>query len=309
MKKLFLFLLMVSFVILACLEPEHDNPYDPENLNNAYLGGTVYGFDGLPIQGAIVKLKRDAIILREVASDDNGWYEFDRIEPDVYHLIAEAGYYMPLYMYDVDIASGSYNDSFDLYFQEIYFDFEGEPVGTPEPRGFTIISGNWQIRQDPLQPGEHSVPNVYNGVMITPSTNEFAMTAFRDPVKDFWLDVKIKILSTNMGNWETGVVLRYQDELNFYLLVLRPDEMTLYKIQGGNSHELAKDENMIFSPDVWYFISVDFHDDDIEVFLNQNSVFQSSDNAFSEGFIGLYVKTWDDPDTASVYFDDISIWP
>jgi hypothetical protein len=255
MKKLFLFLLIISFVILACLEPEHDNPYDPENLNKAYLGGTVYGFDGLPIQGAIVKLKRDAIIFREVASDDNGWYEFTGLVPDVYHLIAEAGYYRPLYMYDIDIAPGSNNDSFDLYFQEIYFDFEGEPVG------------------------------------------------------NFWLDVKIKILSTNMGNWETGVVLRYQDELNFYLLVLRLDEMTLYKFQGGNFHELAKDENMTFSLDTWYCLSVDFQDDDIEVFLDQNSVFQSSDNAFSEGFIGLYVKTWDDPDTASVYFDDISIWP
>ncbi|NOR17986.1 hypothetical protein GQ543_09830 [candidate division WOR-3 bacterium] len=98
MKKLFLFLLIISFVILACLEPEHDNRYDPENLNKAYLGGTVYGFDGLPIQGAIVKLKRDAIIIREVASDDNGWYEFTGLVPDVYHLIAEAGYYRPLYM-------------------------------------------------------------------------------------------------------------------------------------------------------------------------------------------------------------------
>lgn len=309
MKKLFLFLLIASFIILACLEPERDNPYDPKNPNNAYLGGIIYGFDDLPIQDAIVKLVRDTTIIREVSSDNNGWYEFDRVEPNVYRLVAEAGYYTPIHIHPVDITTGSYNDSFDLYFQEIYFDFDDEAVGIHEPRGFTIISGIWQVRQDPLQPGEHSIPNVYNGVMITPSMNDFVIAAFRDPVKDFWLDVKIKILDTFTGNRETGVVLRYQDEYNFYLLVLRPDEMTLYKIQGGNVYELATNEDINFSPDVWYFISADLHDDDIQIFLNQNPVLQSSDNAFLQGVIGLYVKTGDEPDTASVYFDDIGIWP
>ena len=144
MKKLSIISLIVLLGMLSCLKPGRDNPYDPANSDVAELGGMVFGIDCQPVEDATIKLMQDTIIIDETTSDVSGWYELTGIVPDTYKLCAEADVYTPL-EYDLDIAAGSRNDTFDLYFQEIFFDFENEPLGSNPPRGFIIRSDQWDI--------------------------------------------------------------------------------------------------------------------------------------------------------------------
>ena len=306
MKKLFLFLSIISLVVLACLEPERDNPYDPNNPDIVYLGGTIYGFDGSPIQGAVVKLMIDDEIIEEVESDNDGWYEILDIEPDTYKLKAEAGYYTPLEIYPLVLTSGFYNDSFDLYFEEIFFDFENEIVGTVEPHGFEVALGNWEITEDPGQPDEHSVPNVYSGF----TDIDVAVAGLTEPVKDFWIDTKFKVLDISGSVWEAGIILRGQDEYNYYVVSLSRyyNEIALYKIVDGDFYYIDY-ASMTFSPNIWYKLSADFHGSDIEIYLNEELIFETVDTTFPQGLIGLLVCTYAQGEMVSVNFDDIGIYP
>ena len=43
MRKLF-FIPIIFFLVIACLEPEHDNVYDPDNPDKARVVGIVRGY-------------------------------------------------------------------------------------------------------------------------------------------------------------------------------------------------------------------------------------------------------------------------
>lgn len=304
MKKLFLFLLIISFVILACLEPEHDNPYDPQNPDKAYLRGITYKHNLTAFPGALIKLIRNDEIIKEVESDNNGWYEIDEIDPGIYAILAEAGYYTPVQIFPESLPADSY-DTLDILFSEIFFDFENESAGIIEPHGFNVIWGNWIVISDPAQPGAHSVPNVYNGTTLMSS--ELAIALFNEPVKDFWFEIKLKILDSSDEDWETGVVLRYQDEHNFYLLLIAADKIALFKIINNNWHLLAENTSINFSKDNWYSLGADFRGGHINVSLNQSSVFDVQDDSFLDGAIGLWLRNLELPNITSVNFDDIAI--
>jgi hypothetical protein len=310
MKKSSIISLLLLLGMLSCLDPGRDNPYDPENPDIAELGGTVFGIDYLPVEGSTIKLMQDTIIIDETESDVTGWYELTGIIPDTYKLIAEADLYTCL-EYDLDIAAGTRNDSFDLHFEEIFFDFEDEPLGPNPPRGFLIRSGQWDIIQDNTDPGLHSAPNVFRGIN-THGAEPFAQTVFKEPIKDFWMDARFKYdLISSVGLGAAGFVLRAQDEHNFYLLLLDVDALGLWVVMGDTFHHqpLALDTTVVFLPDTWYCMAADFHENELYVYVNENEVFHLQDNTFQQGFVGLCVKSWQAGGHSAVHFDDVGIWP
>lgn len=310
MKKLSIISLVLLLGMLSCLNPGRDNPYDSNNPNKADLGGTVYGINYHTIEGAAIKLIQDSNIVGETQSDGNGWYEFSGVDPGFYKLVAEADLYTPL-EYDMDLLAGTKDDSFDLYFQEIFFDFEDEPLGPNPPRGFIIRSGQWDIIQDNTNPGLHSAPNVFRGIN-THGAEPFAQVVFKEPIKDFWMDAMFKYdLTASVGLGAAGFVLRGQDEHNFYLLLLDVDALALWVIMSDTFHHqpLALDTTVVFLPDTWYCLAADFHDNELYVYVNENEVFQVQDNTFQQGFIGLWIKSWQPGGHFAVHFDDVGIWP
>ena len=127
MNKFLIFIPILLLSTLSCLNPGRDNPYDPENEDMAYLGGAIFGIDDNAILGATIKLLQDDHIVEQTQSDEAGWYEFTGVEPGNYDLIAEVHLYTTVDIHGVHLPEGAWNDTFDLYFKEIFFDFEDEP--------------------------------------------------------------------------------------------------------------------------------------------------------------------------------------
>ncbi len=310
MRKFLTFIPILLLSTLSCLNPGRDNPNDPNNPDKAYLGGTVYGIDYHPIDGAAIKLIQDDDIVEETQSDGDGWYEFTGVDPGFYKLVADVELYTPL-EYEMDLLAGTKDDSFDLYFQEIFFDFENDPLGPTPPRGFLKKSGQWDIIQDNTNPGMHSTPNVFRGRNVH-GAEPIALAFFKEPIKDFWVDAMLKYdMTSSVGLGAAGFVLRAQDEHNFYLLLLDVDALGLWVVMNDTFHHepLALDTLATLVPDTWYCMAADLHDDEIHVYINENEVFALQDNTFQQGFVGLFVKSWQPGGHSAVHFDDVGIWP
>jgi hypothetical protein len=305
MKRFFLPILLILF-FTACLEPSRENPYDP--YNQAYFAGTAYDHYGNFLEGAQVELKYDHEIKYETVTNSNGWYVFPLVTARTYTLIAEAEYYSTLYIDEVYIAPSSH-DTFDLYFDELYFDFDNEALGTQEPVGFATLFGTWQIQADPGEPSQHSEPNVYNAVH-TAASAPFALSVFRDTLEDFWFGANIKVLSGS-STWNAGLTIRYQDENNYYLVQFSPDALSLMKIQNGIPTQLATADTYSFAPANWYRVSAHVHDTYIKVYLDYEELFEINDNSspFYMGAAGLWIHTGEPTGSATANFDDVYIAP
>jgi hypothetical protein len=305
MKKLLLPILAILF-FTTCLEPPRENPNDP--YNQAYFAGTAYDHYWNPLEGARVKLttEYDHEIKYEPVTNSSGWYEFPEVTARTYTVIAEAEYYTTFYIADVCIERSSHTDDFDVYFDELHFDFDNEPLGTQEPVGFTTLFGTWQVQEDP---NAHSAPNVYNALHTTGSA-PFALSVFSDTVEDFWISAKIKVLSGS-STWNAGLALRYQDENNHYRVQFMANGLSLMKIQNGNPTQLAIADTYTFAPDNWYRVSANVYDTHIEVYLDYEELFVVNDNSspFYMGAAGLWIYTSEPNGSATANFDDVYIAP
>jgi hypothetical protein len=295
-------------IITGCLEPPRDNPYDPNNPDKGYLAGTAYDHNGDFLEGAAVTLKLADEDRYSTQTDFQGNYEFAEVDPGLYTLVAEAEYYDTLYFEDVEIKSYTHNDSFDLYFSELCFDFENEQVGTVEPYGFRHIIGTWQIQEDYGEPGQHSTPMVYSATNNTSST-AYSLAVLKDTLDDFWIGVKIKILGSSGWSWRTGLILRYQDANNYYLIQFTTTALSLVKVRDGSPLPIAVADELTFSADTWYYVSAHLIGSQIKVYLNFEELFDINDatSPLLAGVSGLWLKS-DDPVTeARANFDDVYV--
>lgn len=309
MKKISVSVLLVLLAATACLEPPRDNPCDPNNPDKGYLAGTAYDHNLLPLEGAVVTLKIGDEEKYSTQTDSQGDYEFTAVDPGLYTLVAEAQYYSPLTNDYVEIKSYTHSDTSDLYFQEQYFDFETEALGTQEPFGFRSVLGTWQVADDYGEPSEHSVPKVYNaqnsGVNLS-----FTLAVLRDTLDDFRFGTSVKVLGASGGLWRAGLILRYQDANNFYLVQFATGALSLVKIQNGSPVQLHVD-TLMFATDMWYFIAAHLYSNHIKVYLNSNELFdiQDTSSPFLAGVAGMFVKSDDPTGQASANFDDVYVVP
>lgn len=305
MKKILLPIIIMLF-FTTCLEPPRENPNDP--YNQAYFAGTVYDHNSNPLEGARVKLKTeyDHEIKYETMTNSSGWYEFPQVTARTYTVIGEAEYYTTLHIADICIEPSSYTDNFDLYFDELYFDFDNEQPGTQEPFGFTTLFGTWHVQADP---DAHSAPNVYNAVHNA-NNAPFALSVYTDPVEDFWLSAKIKVLSGS-STWNAGLALRYQDENNFYVVQITSGDISVVKMENGVPVQLGTSSAYTFNPDQWYRVSAYAYDNSITVYLDYEELFDVDDSSspFYTGAAGLWIHTSEPAGSASANFDDVYIAP
>lgn len=291
-------------MVIACLEPEHDNVYDPENPDKAHISGTVRGYEWDALADARVILMQDTSLIDETTSDQAGLYEFFGVDPGVYHIAAVAGYYRPMETDEFGVTAGADIDTADVYFQEIYFHFDGEEVGTEQPRGWDILIGAWEIIEDMDEPYTHSAPNVYNG-----STDGFAPAAvavFENGLENFSLGTELKVLPSSSPGWETGLVLRYGDQDNFYQFAVGADHIVFRRIENGVSTNLGLQSANI-EPGDYYYVCAECYDANITVWFEDAIIFEIEDATFGGGSAGLWA--YSPAGTTSVNFDDIVIWP
>jgi hypothetical protein len=303
MKK-FLFIPIILFMVIACLEPEHDNEYDPDNPDKAHITGTVRGYDWNILPDVRVGLVVDTFLIDETTSDGEGFYEFLDVDPGMYRLVAVHGYYRPMETDEFGVTAGADLDTADIYFQEIYFHFEDEPVGTVQPLGWEVLTDAWEIIQDTDEPHTHSVPNVYNGTAGIPGFPAIAL--FENEMANFSIGTEIKVLDTSGPEWEAGLVLRFSDHDNFYQFVIGPDYIVFREFVNAVPTVLHV-EPVDIEEGVYYYIGAECYDNQIRLWFEDDIIQELDDNTFTSGSAGLWV--FNATTTTSVNFDDIIIWP
>ncbi len=307
MKKVFLLIALLLLGSVTCIEPERDGPYDPNNPSKPSLYGYTRTHDWSPLPGASVELRQGGDVKYSTESDNEAWFEFEDINPGIYQLYAQAEYYAPE-VETLYLCAGC-KDTIDVHFDELYFDFDSETPGTQEPFGFIRVTGSWQITEDNTGGDAHSLPNVYNAVH-TGSTDPCALSLFQDTLRGFWLSVNVKVL-TSAIDWYAGLVLRYQDESNYYLVQFNPNGMSLMKMRGGVLSQLASTTSQTFASNVWYHFSTYLEDDKIKVYVDYDEIFEIYDTSspIHVGLAGLWLY-WDEiTGSASAHFDDLHVWP
>ena len=297
-------------VTLACLEPPRDNPCDPNNPDKGYLAGTAYDHNGDFLEGAMVKLKIGDIDEYSTQTDFQGNYEFAEVDPGLYTVAAEAQYYSTLYFEDVEIKSYTHLDTFNLYFQEFYFNFESEQPGTAEPFGFRQLFGTWQIEEDHGEPAQHTVPMVY-AATHDPMSGYYSLAVVRDTLDDFWLGANIKVLGSSGSAWRTGLILRYQDMNNYYLVQFTTGSISLVKIRDGSPLPMAIADTINFAADTWHYLAAQLYGNNIKIYLDFSELFNVEDTSspLLAGISGLWLKSDDPFVEARANFDDVYVAP
>ncbi len=291
---------ILSFCLTSCLNAPRNNKYDPANPDKVYLKGYTHEASGHLLENAIVSLLLDDEIVAVDTSDTEGSFEFDRIDPGVYKIIAEAHHYSSLEIYPESLWAGVYIDDYEVFFTTL--DFEEDQEGAALPYGFDTVRGNWRINTDLESPETHSIPNVYKG---TNNPNEWALALYSESITNFSLQVKLKILDISHADWKAGFVFRYQNEDNYYSLHITSDTIAMAKVENSGE-ELLRISNRNFLANTWHSLCVECDNNFMLIHLDGEPFFTVIDNAFADGFIGLFSMNQSGM-IASVNFDDITI--
>lgn len=157
----------------------------------------------------------------------------------------------------------------------------------------------WEIRRDSTAP---SSPNVFAQVSGVASIAEFPLAIFDKVIcRDGDLSVKFKIGATARRLKAAGLVWRYQDPQNYYLMQFRVDERNigLFRVQNGQLHPLpvlrGRPGDVGVSHDLrtdqWYVAKIIFRGSSFRVFFGNRQLFDSMDDSLpTAGKTGLWTR-------------------
>jgi len=186
------------------------------------------------------------------------------------------------------------------------WNFDAGPANQP-PAGFSFSrtgqgrQGIWTIQKDNQPPsGDYVLAQ-----LDTDSTSyRFPVAVANEPIlRDLRLSVRCKSVSGKVDQ-ACGLVLRYQDENNYYVARANAleDNVRFYYVAGGKRRELANWSGKVASG-TWHALRVDAKADRFEVFWNNQKVIDTRDATFAEpGKVGLWTKA-----DSVTYFDDLFV--
>jgi hypothetical protein len=198
------------------------------------------------------------------------------------------------------------------------FDF-GETKESQLPTGFrSAVSGlgkpgDWRVILEnvapsiaPLSPQEHALSkkSVLAQMGQDPTDEHFPILVFEDETfGDFTFTTRFKTVSGRVEQM-AGIVFRYQNETNFY--VLRASSLgntfRFYKVVNGERGSIIGPEIRI-PTNVWQELSVECKGNQIRCLFEGKEVMPTiTDSSFSSGKIGFWTKS----DSVS-YFSDARI--
>ena len=177
-------------------------------------------------------------------------------------------------------------------------DYDAARQGQLPPGWSAPSSHKWEVRSDKTAP---SHPNIFRGESAPAQEAEIPLALFDKVVcRDGDLSVKFRIETAPRGN-AAGIVWRYQDPNNYYLLSLSADEknIVLHRIRngvaevvstsGGRPATVGVSEDI--RPGQWHVVKVAFRGPKVTVFYGNRSIFTADDSGLlAPGRTGLWVK-------------------
>ena len=188
------------------------------------------------------------------------------------------------------------------------WDFEMNQVDEA-PAGFSFARtgtgrvGRWVVR---AEQGAPSGANVLAQLDNDATDFRFPLAVVNEPkLRDLRLSVRCKPVSGTVDQ-ACGLVVRYQDENNYYLVRANALEQNVrfYKVVNGNRQQLASWSGSVTNG-VWHELRVDVQADHFTVLWDGQPVLNVRDQAFSEaGSVGVWTKA-----DSITYFDDLHVEP
>jgi hypothetical protein len=157
----------------------------------------------------------------------------------------------------------------------------------------------WEIRLDPTAPSRR---NVLTQVTGAASDSAFLLAVFDKVIcRDGDLSVKFKIAAGPRRIRTAGIVWRYQDPRNYYLLHFSADEknIVLFRIQNGQAHPIpvagARPGSFGVSHDLrtgqWYAAKVIFRGKNVHVLFGNRQLFDAMDDSLeAPGKTGVWTR-------------------
>lgn len=194
-------------------------------------------------------------------------------------------------------------------------DFDNAKTGA-SPQAWTLANthrgdpGRWMVHPDATAP---SKPNVLAQLSADKNRAHYSLALFdRGYCRDGDLSVNVKMVSGN-ADQIAGVVWRYQDPNNYYVLYVNAmeDKITVHKmvdgrataiLQAAGSGQISAVSRRV-DPQEWNLVKIQFRDTHTVVFFNHRKLFEVTDAAIVKpGKTGVWTKG----DTVA-YFDDFRI--
>jgi hypothetical protein len=166
------------------------------------------------------------------------------------------------------------------------------------PPGWSApASHEWEVRSDKSAP---SHPNVLQASGAS-GQSDAPLAVFDQVVcRDGDLSVKFRIDGRQRGN-AAGIVWRYLDASNYYLLSVSADDknIVLRRIRNGVTEVISPDGGKPgavgvaedVKPDQWHVVKVSFRGPKVQVFFGNRSIFTAEDSGIlTAGKTGLWAR-------------------
>ncbi len=157
---------------------------------------------------------------------------------------------------------------------------------------------HWEVAQDKTAPSHQKV---FAQVSTSGSRFELPLAIFDKVIcRDGDLSVKFKIAEGHQGG-SAGLIWRYQDQGNYYLLRFSAEErnLALFRMQNGQSHAIpvlgGKQGETAVYHDIragqWYVAKVSYRGSRFRVLFGNRALFEGTDDSIqSKGKTGLCTK-------------------
>lgn len=186
--------------------------------------------------------------------------------------------------------------------------FDTAPLGQVPP-GWSVKMTNhgqapkWEVRKDQSAP---TPPYVLAQVSTDPTASRWPLAIFNEKVlRDG--DVSVRFKPVAGSEPQAGLVWRYHDENNYYLVRANAGEqrVAVYKVQNGQRSLLMPGVTRDIPANGWSTLKVSARGNRFQIFVDHRRILQGWDGTFtSAGKVGL----WTGGD-AVTYFDDFRVNP
>jgi len=304
MRKLVIAGSLIILTVTACIDAPRDNRYDPENPDRAYLLAYVHELGLYPMEYTVVTLTQDSIPVRSDTSNFEGIVEFEEIIPGIYDVHAKAQHYADVNCPPESLWAGVVSES--LRIELTVLNFEDDPQGEPSPYAFEVITGSWMVAEDEQQPTAHSVRQVYRTAVST--SYDTAITLCQTEAKSFLFTAHLKLDSQSATSGRAGVVIRHQNNHNYYAITISRDSIYCDLMRNGIKTNLHT-RGYEFGNETWYEICLERPHDwyFVRITLDGEIIYSIYDNVFSNGRPGLIACIEDEPGQTVADFDDITL--
>lgn len=186
-------------------------------------------------------------------------------------------------------------------------DFDALPVGVAPP-GWTVAMAHhgppprWEVRKDQTAP---TPPYVL--AHVSQASGDPDPLAILDAITFRDGDVSVRIKPMAGGGQAGGLVWRYRDPLNYYLVRANAADKTVsvFRVQNGQTSSLVPPAKHEVAANAWSILKVTARGAKFQVYMDHRRVLEGQDAAFSgPGKVGLCTV-----DESEVYFDDFRVNP